>query len=445
MSAEKVIETGYTPRPLQAHLHRSLKRFNVLVCHRRFGKTVFCINEMLDRALRLDRPSPQYAYIAPNYGQAKRVAWEMLKTYTANIPGVSPNEAELRLDIPRPWLGDKMRFMLLGAENPASIKGIYLDGSILDEYAEMNPSAWREAVRPTLSDRLGWAIFIGTPKGRNSFWELYNGATNGFANEDGSTFQDPEWFSSLYKASETGIIPQSELESARRSMSEEEFEQEFECSFQAGLVGAYFTKEISRAEKEKRITSVPYDPALPTHAWFDLGMNDMAAVWITQQYGAEKRLIHYLEAPDTSIPEWVRAVNDLGYGIDSWNLPHDARARELTTGTSREDLFKTLVGKRKVKIIERVQDKMASIEAARRVFSQCVFDRERCKRGIEALMNYQRKWDAKNNVFSPKPLHNWASNGADAFQQFALGVKEESLVQDNFRPRMAEMDFDPLS
>jgi hypothetical protein len=165
----------YVPRPFQAVLHAGLKRFNLLVCHRRFGKTVFSIMEMIDRGLRNDLRNPQYAYIAPTYGQAKRVAWEYLKYYCSHIPNAKANEAELRIDIMREHVDgskDKIRFMLLGAENPDSLRGIYLDGCILDEYAQCPPAIWGEVVRPALSDRKGWAIFIGTPKGQNHFHEM---------------------------------------------------------------------------------------------------------------------------------------------------------------------------------------------------------------------------------------------------------------------------------
>ena len=146
MSETKLIHTGYYPRPLQEKLHLSLRRFNVVVAHRRFGKTVFAINEMVDQALRNDRRSPQYAYFAPTYGQAKRVAWDILKDATRNLPGAKINEADLRVDVER-RPGDRVRFMLLGAENPGSVRGIYLDGCLLDEYAEMDPTIWSRTFR----------------------------------------------------------------------------------------------------------------------------------------------------------------------------------------------------------------------------------------------------------------------------------------------------------
>lgn len=435
MSEVAKISTGYSPRKLQQELHRKLRRFSTIVCHRRFGKTVFAVNDTIDRSFRCKYPNPQYAYLAPFRDQAKRVAWEYFKRYTEAIPGVEVNEAELRIDIPRPKLKDRIRYMLLGADNPAAIKGIYLDGGILDEYGEMYPAAWREAIRPTLSDRLGWATFIGTPKGRNNFWDLHNYATN-----EG----DPEWFGALYKASETGIIIPSELESARRAMTEDEYEQEYECSFQAGLVGAYFSKEISALEKSGKFTSVPYDPSLRVETFWDLGINDTCAIWFVQRYGREYRMVDYFEEPDLNIPKLVSIVKDRvrdgRASVGDFWLPHDAKVRDLSTGKTRIETFKSL-GIR-AHVIPRVEDKMDSIHAARMMLPRCVFDAVRCKRGIDALMNYQRKWDSKALVFSQKPMHNWASNGADAFQQFAMGAQEEREESQRQRPAQAETQYD---
>lgn len=412
------VSTGYIPRRLQYALHTNMKRFNVIVCHRRFGKTIFSINHMIDRALRCPLVMPRFAYIAPTYGQAKRVVWDQLKHYTQNIPGIDPNEADLRVDIP----GNKARIMLLSAENPSSLKGIYLDGVILDEYAEMNPAAWAEVIRPTLSDRKGWANFIGTPKGQNNFYKLYEYALNG---DPKTGVKDPEWFSALYKASQTGIIDQAELDSARRTMSEEEYEQEFECSFNAGLVGAYFGKELALAEKENRIGTFPYDPQLPVETFWDLGIDDLASVWFAQSLRGRYRLIDYYEVCGASIPEVVAEVRRKNYVFGDWVFPHDVVARDFSTGRSQLQIFHSL-GCRPSRVVPRVGTKREGINAARVVFRQCEFDRVKCKRGLDALANYQRKWNSKNNVYEEAPLHNWASNGADAFQQFALGVRPDS-------------------
>lgn len=412
------ISTGYVPRPLQAKLHRQLKRFNVLVMHRRFGKTVFRVNDKLDRVMRIQQKRPQAAYLAPTYGQAKRVAWDYFKEYWGKIPGAQINEADLRIDIQRPWLGDFVRVMLLGAENPMALKGLYLDDVTLDEYAEMNPNVWTEVIRPCLSDRLGSATFIGTPKGQNNFYELYEYAKSG---------EDPEWFSAMYRASETGIISDAELSSAKRQMTEEEYEQEYECSFNAGLTGAYFAKELAKAEKENRITRIPYDPMLPVDTYWDLGVNDTTAIWFVQTFRGRHRLIDYLEVSGLGIPEIVSLVKKKGYVLGEWVFPHDVKVRDFSTGRARLQVFNNL-GCRPNRVVPRVGNKMDSINAARMIFNLCEFDGEKCKQGMKALGNYQRKWNAKNNVFEESPLHNWASNGADAFQGFAMGAREDSRV-----------------
>ncbi len=266
MSKTEIISTGYTPRYHQDIIHRNLLRFNVLVCHRRFGKTVLCTNETNDRGLRLDKKNPQYAYVAPTYMQAKRIAWDMFLQVTEHIPGRKVNVAELRIEIPRPWLGDTVRYVLLGSENPNTIRGMYLDGIILDEYGECDPTLW-PTVRPALSDRLGWAIFIGTPKGRNHFYDIKEFAA-----------YNENWYLGIFKASETGVIPKEELDAAREEMSPEEFAQEFECSFESAMVGSYYGKYFEDIERERRITAVPHDPYLPTEVAWDLGMGDSTAI-----------------------------------------------------------------------------------------------------------------------------------------------------------------------
>ncbi len=436
----KEVITGYEPRPLQLTLHQNLKRFNVIVCHRRFGKTIFSLNQLIDRALRNPNPMPRFAYIAPTYGQAKRVVWDQLKHYTSKIPGAEANEADLRVDI----AGNKSRIMLLSAENPASLKGIYLDGVVLDEYAEMNPAAWSEVIRPTLSDRKGWASFIGTPKGQNNFHKLYEYAKAGV---------DPEWFSALYKASETGIIDATELASARRTMTPEEYEQEYECSFNAGLVGAYFSKELNVAESQGRIGVVPYDPHLPVDTYWDLGIDDMASVWFCQSMRGRHRMVDYYEVCGASIPEVVEAVRRKLPGSCSfgeWVLPHDANARDFSTGVAQIQIFHDH-GCRPSRIVPKVGTKREGINAARMALPTVEFDKIRCKRGLEALWNYQRKWNSKNNVFEESPLHNWASNGADAFQQFGLGARPSSRHSgindrryDQGQP-MAETTYNPFA
>ena len=350
----KHVSTGYKPRALQLLLHQRFKRFNVLVCHRRFGKTVLVLNEKIDRGLRCPLKNPQYAYIAPTYGQAKRVAWDYLKEFTKNIPGVIVNEAELRVDIPRPAMGDRVRFQLLGAENPGSIRGMYLDGAVLDEMGEMNGEIWGQVVRPALSDRLGWCIFIGTPKGRNLFYNLYIFAKTGkMPDEGGEASVKDDWYAAMYKASETGIIPKSELEAARQTMTEDEYNQEYECDFQAALVGAYYGKEIKELEDTGKITSVPYEKVLGVETFWDLGISDATSIWFVQKYGREYRVIDYMEESNRDLHYFAKELKNKPYIYDMHTFPHDIEVRDFISGRTRKEVAEELFGRQYVSVAKK--------------------------------------------------------------------------------------------
>ena len=164
------IKIPYTPRKHQAILHKKISeyRWNVLVCHRRFGKTVCMINHLIRSALLSQNKNPRYAYIAPTFKQAKSIAWDYMKQFTAKIPYTKFNETELRVDLP-----NGSRITLLGSENSDGLRGIYLDGCVIDEYANVNERLFPEIIRPALSDRKGYCVFIETPQGmNNNFYEI---------------------------------------------------------------------------------------------------------------------------------------------------------------------------------------------------------------------------------------------------------------------------------
>lgn len=428
----KVVSTGYTPRPLQAELHKKLKRFNVLVCHRRFGKSVFCINEMIDQMLRCPHKRPQAAYLAPTYSAVKRIAWEYLKEFAKNIPGVKTHEGELRLDIPRPWMGDYARIMLLGAENYQNLRGIYLDLAILDEYGEMDPEAFTQVIRPALSDRTGRAIFIGTVRGENHFWQLYNKV-------DGLN----DWFRALYRASETKIIPEEELNAAREVLDESTYMQEFECDPTAALKGSYYGDQMSAAEKSGRITSVPHQPDFPVHTAWDLGISDVTAIWFYQQVGREFHFIDYLESSDKGLDFYAKELIARSYLYGTHYLPHDIMKRELSTGKERIVTLRNL-GLKNLRVVPKAMSIADDINAARVILPRCWFDSLRCEKGIAALKNYQRQWDSKDRVYAKRPLHNWASHGADAFRTFASGFRDEFSLATERRFREADGDYNAL-
>ena len=407
-AGQREIVIPYLPRKQFAGFHERTHRWGCIVAHRRAGKTVACLNELIRGALSCTLPEPRFAYVAPQYNQAKDIAFSYLKRYTSVIPGATVNESELRVDLPN---GGRVR--LYGADNYDRMRGIYLDGVIPDEYASMDPRAWSEVIRPTLSDRQGWAIFIGTPRGHNAFHDVWQTALT-----------DPTWFSLMLKASETGILPQSELDDARKTMTEDEYLQEYECSFEAAIKGAYYAQEFTRAEAERRITKVPYDRYVPVMTAWDLGFTDSTAIWFIQAVGGEVHIIdhyvadsqplsHYADVLKRKAQEWGEAHR--------WGehfFPHDVQAHELTVGRSRVQTLRELGITAIVVPAHNVND---GINSTRRLFDRFWFDKELCHVGVEALRLYRREYDDKNKMFKDRPFHDWTSHSADALRTFAAG------------------------
>lgn len=391
-----VVEPIYTPRPLQAIIHRELAkyRWGVIVCHRRFGKTILGLNHLIQSALECTRPRPRYAFLSPTYKQAKATAWDALKEYTKHIPGARPNETELRVDLPG---GRRVR--LFGCDNPDALRGIDLDGCFLDEYAQMPTKTFSEVIRPTLMDRRGYAYFIGTPKGRNAFYDLFEKAR-----------ANPKWFTALYRASETGILPQEELDDARESMSQEEYEQELECSWIAAIVGAYWTKELAEVRRGGRVTSIPYDPTYPVDTWWDLGVSvgNETAIWFSQSIAGQVRFIDFWETSGGGMPEFSAMLTQKGYSYGTHYAPHDIAVKEVGSGRTRLELAAD-VGIN-FQIIPRVQSKGDSIEAVRKLLPHAAFDEVKCATGLEHLDAYRREWLEKYGRFQSQPLHDAHSN-----------------------------------
>lgn len=393
----------YEPREHQLEIHGNLERFNVLVCHRRFGKTVLAVNQLLSSGLRCENPDPRFAYVAPLLKQAKAVAWDFLLRYSEPFR-VSANISELSVTL----LNDA-RITLYGADNPDALRGIYLDGVVLDEYADMQPRTWTEVIRPALADRKGWAIFIGTPKGQNGFYDLY---------ESAQTL--PGWYTGMFKASTTGVVDEAELIALQSSMALDEYAQEFECSFQAANAGAYYGKPLQDAESDGRITRVPWEPSVPVATAWDLGMDDATAIWFIQQVGMEIRVIDYYEASGEGLPHYVAHMRTKPYVYGDHLLPHDVEVREMGDGRSRLEVLQSLGLNATVVPAQRVED---GINAVRMLLPRCWFDKEKCAKGLKALGNYQREWAPKLSTWRARPRHDWSSHGADAFRYLALGLK----------------------
>jgi phage terminase large subunit len=408
---EQRIELGYRARSQFLPFHLRQQRWAVIVAHRRAGKTVACVMDLLDHAIRSDKERPRYAYVAPLLKQAKTVAWDYLKQYGLKYPGATAHESELRLDLPN---GGQVR--LFGSDNPDALRGIYLDGLVLDEAADTSPRVFNEILRPTLSDRGGWCVWIGTPKGQNDFYDLWETAK-----------ADPErYFTLRLRASETGIVPPEELADMRRSMTPEQYQQEAECSFQAAIVGAYYGREMQKAEDEGRMVKRLYDPTMQVHTAWDLGIHDQTSIWCYQQAGYEIRLIDYYASDGFGFDHYAKVLQDKGYKYGRHYLPHDVKVKELGTGRSR---LETLAGLGINADVVRMLNVEDGINAVRRILPRCWFDSEKCAEGIKALRQYRRDWDDTRKVFYERPYHDWSSHPADAFRYLAVGLSDPPRSQ----------------
>tara|TARA_R110000822_G_C15325143_1_gene494099 strand:- start:1836 stop:3164 length:1329 start_codon:yes stop_codon:yes gene_type:complete len=391
----------YNVRPYFQDMHDRKQRFGVVVAHRRAGKTVACIYEAVIRALYTPKKNARYAYIAPFFRQAKDVAWVYLKQATSGI-AQEVRESELRVILPNgAWI------TLYGADNPDALRGIYLDGVIVDEIADCRPSLWGEVLLPTLADRRGWAVFIGTVKGKNHFYDMWENAKN-----------DPSWFSLLLKPEDTEVLSNEDLQELQKQMDEPQYAQEFLCDFTAAVKGTFYADQIQQLEAEGKITPRPlYDPDLPVQCAADLGYTDSTAFWFWQEAPDGLRIIDYYQAQGEPLNHYIDMLESKPYNYERVWLPHDARAKTLQTGRSTvEQILETGLPcsiTPNLKVLD-------GINAVRKILPDCHFDLATTHEGVEALRAYKREFNELTKSFRDKPLHNWASDGSDAFRYLAI-------------------------
>ncbi len=408
------VNLGYEPRDAFIPFHIRQQRWAVIVAHRRAGKTVACILDLIDACLRSKRKAPRFAYIAPQLRQAKDTAWTYVQEYGLRIPGAVVNQNELRLDLPN---GARLR--LYGSENPEYLRGIYLDGVVLDEYADMHPKLYSSVIRPALSDRKGHATWIGTPKGPNDFYKLWQDAQG-----------DPDFFTLMLRASESGILDVAELADARAHMpTPEQYAREFECSFAAPDVGAFYGREMETAAKDSRIISKIYEASYEVHTAWDLGASDMTVIWFFQKVGNQVRLIDYYSSSGYGLDHYAMVLQDRRYKYGRHYFPFDVEQTHLGGGNVAHSRKKTL---QDLGIIVDVVPKHGiedGVNAVRKLLPKCVFDKDKCKEGIEALQLYHRQWDDQRKVYLERPYHDWTSHPADAFRYLAMSMTDKPVTK----------------
>ncbi|MGD0638264.1 MAG: hypothetical protein ABSA72_09545 [Nitrososphaerales archaeon] len=421
----------YFPRAPFVAFHLSTKRWGVLVVHRRAGKTVAGVNQLVRGALTCGKPAPRFGYLAPYRQQAKMVAWDYLKLYTKSVPGRKVSESELYVEFPAGCGGG--RVSLYGADNYDALRGIYLDGAVVDEPVDMAPEVWTDFLRPALSDRVGWCVWIGTPKGRNAFFRLYDAA-----------LKDPEYFTMLLKASESGILPADELLSAKKHMGEDSFNREYECSFAAAVPGAIWGGVISQLRNQRRIVDFLCDQAAPLYTFWDLGRSDYTCIWLIQMIGKDINLLDFYSAKGQGPGHYAEVIAQWekrhGRSVKAHYLPHDAEHEDRQGGTWRGDLLHA--GLEHLNVVFCTPDKWRGIHRlTETLLPRCWIHATNCSKtfgtpldatpsGLDCLEYYSRRELNENGIISEEPLHDEYSHGADALRTFSEAYATGTLGGD---------------
>jgi hypothetical protein len=337
------------------------------------------------------------------------VAWDYLKYFSRPI-AKSSNEADLIIELLN---GAKIR--LFGADNADAMRGLGFDGLYLDEYGDFKPSVWGNVVRPALSDKQGWCVFGGTPKGKNQFWDIF----------ETSRKQPHEWFTLSLPASKSKLLPETELDAARAQLAKDQYLQEYECSFEAAIVGAIYGDEMREVTEQGRITKVENQIEVKTHTAWDLGRTDDTAIWWYQVIGGEIHIVDFFALSGGTIEDFVTKIKEKPYNYGKHYLPHDARARTLASGgKSVIEQMAVGLGINNLAIVPSltIQD---GLQAVRMALPRCWFDAEKCADGIEALRQYQREYNEDTKAFRQSPKHDWTSHAADAMRMLAISWREE--------------------
>jgi phage terminase large subunit len=422
---EVTIPTNYEPRKYQEAVwgayRNGFKRFCV-VWHRRAGKDKTAFNIVVTDAVQ---NIGTYYYFFPTYSQGKKILWDGIDPRTGlkfldHVPPeilAKKHEAEMKLTLTNGSI-----IQLIGTDNYDSIVGTNPRGCVFSEYSLQDPMAWKY-IQPILAENKGWAMFVYTPRGRNHAWELWEMAKLA-----------DDWYSEVLTVRDTAridgtpVISLEDIELQRaQGMGDELIEQEYFCSFEGFVQGAYYVKQLREARSEGRITSVPHAAGNEVYTFWDLGIDDSTTIWFLQVIGREFRFIDYYESSGEGLEHYAKVLKEKRYAYGDHYMPHDAANMELGTGKSRKEVAENL-GIYPITIVKRPRDTqavMTGIEQGRNILSQCWFDEKKCSRGLMALEGYQCEYDEEKKKMGNHPLHNWCSHGADSFRTFAVGYVQK--------------------
>lgn len=428
------LPNNWTPRayqlPLWNYLEGGGKR--AAACwHRRAGKDDIGLN--FSAVSAFERPA-NYWHMLPEYSQARKAIWEAVDPHTGikRIDQAFPRELRKKTNDHEMFIEfiNGASWRVVGSDRFDSLVGAGPAGIVFSEWSLSNPRAWG-VLAPMLEENNGWSLFIYTARGNNHGHSTI---------ELGKTA--PGWFSQVLKASDTTVFTAEQLARIRAEYialdsqnGESLYEQEYECNFGAAIHGAYWAKEMQKAEETGRITNVDVDPSVDVRTAWDLGVRDATAIWFFQELHGGLNVVDYYEASGVGLDHYAEIIRSKGYKIGPCLVPHDAKVKEWGSGRTRIEQMEALG---LVPHLLPNHGLMDGIGAARETLARCRFDRQRCASGLQALRQYRAEYDEERKVLKPTPLHDWSSHGADAFRYLAMGWNEREPALQGFKmPKVA--------
>jgi hypothetical protein len=407
---------NFSPRDYQLPVLKALDagyKRAVCVWHRRAGKDKTFINHI---AKSMYERVGGYYHFFPTYRQGKKVIWNGMDRNGYRFTDHIPKALRKRVDNTDMLIetNNGSIYQVVGTDKIDLVVGANPIGCVFSEWSLQNPAAW-DYMRPILAENNGWAVFIYTPRGKN----------HGFTILQTAIAFPKIWYSEVLTVENTKAIPeqiltQEHLEIIRKDGNDALYQQEYMCSFEVPIQGAYYAQQLMVADDEGRISGVPYDPATAVHTAWDLGIDDSMSIWFFQVVGQEFHFIDYYESSGEGINFYIKYLKEKRYVYGNHYAPHDIKVRELSTGKSRFETAKNLGIRFEIVPKLSLED---GIDAVRNVLNRCWFDKIKCDKGLSALRSYHKEWDEDNQVFKSKPEHDWSSHGADAIRTFAVGFK----------------------
>lgn len=407
----------------------------VAVWHRRAGKDSTGLNVV---ACKSQQRVGTYWHMLPEAAQGRKVIWDGIDANT----GVRFIDQAFPVELRKRTIEDEMKieflngsiYQVVGSDNYNSLIGANPIGVIFSEFSVAKPAAW-DYIRPILRENGGWAMFLYTPRGKNHGKRLFDTATRLMMEEKG-------WFAELLTVEDTGLVSKAAIEEERDSgMSDEMIDQEYYCSFEGAIEGAYYSKELKKIREEGRLSLVPHAVGVPVNTFWDIGHDDTNAIWFHQHVGIQHRFIHSYENSGEGLAHYFgymqRLAAERGYLWGRHFLPHDAETITVASATNKDgrntrELLENM-GLRDIVIVPRIDDVTVGIELTRQKLSQAWFDLKGCEAGFDALGQYHKQWDEKAQTWRKHPHHDWSSNYADALRQWAQGF--EPARGTSYKPR----------